>query len=311
MKNMANKLTNYVCELTEEQGKSLKILLEERGWEFSTMQYAQWKATKEKTNIVFYNSKKLTVQGRGTDELVLFLLEPEILKIASLGYEEEAQDETPTNFTPHAGVDESGKGDYFGPLCICCVFLDETDFEKLIGLGIQDSKNIKSKKKILELAKKIKEIIGYNKFAQVIIGNESYNKLYDKIGNLNKLLAWGHARSIENLLEKTPKCTEVLCDKFGKESLIKEALLKKGKKIKLRQETKAESDIVVAAASILAREAFVLEMDKLSKIIGKELPKGAGPKVLQVANELAETHSKEDFNKIAKLHFKTTSIIFN
>ena len=295
------KVTSYVCTVTEEQAEQLRLLLDGRGWKFSEQPYARWKAVLEKTNVVAYNSGKLTVQGGGTEDFVTFLLEPEILHTFTFGYEEEPAEEA---VDPHGGVDESGKGDFFGPLCIAGVYADEVTGPKLRAIGCCDSKLIKSSKKIMELSAGIREIAG-NGWTAVVIGPESYNRLYAKFGNLNRLLAWGHARVIENLLEKVPACPRMLSDKFADERLIRRALLTRGREIRLDQRTKAESDVAVAAASILSREQFLRGMAKLEAEFGIELPRGAGPQVKAAGRSLMERFGASVFERCAKTHFKT------
>ena len=295
------KVTSYVCTVTEEQAEQLRLLLDGRGWKFSEQPYARWKAVLEKTNVVAYNSGKLTVQGGGTEDFVTFLLEPEILHTFTFGYEEEPAEEA---VDPHGGVDESGKGDFFGPLCIAGVYADEVTGPKLRAIGCCDSKLIKSSKKIMELSAGIREIAG-NGWTAVVIGPESYNRLYAKFGNLNRLLAWGHARVIENLLEKVPACPRMLSDKFADERLIRRALLTRGREIRLDQRTKAESDVAVAAASILSREQFLRGMAKLEAEFGIELPRGAGPQVKAAGRSLMERIGASVFERCAKTHFKT------
>ncbi|MFA6567107.1 MAG: ribonuclease HIII, partial [Victivallales bacterium] len=257
-------------------------------------------------------SGKLTVQGKGTGEFVTFALEPEILKEARLGYEgiignpNAGPAEIEEKFTPHAGVDESGKGDFFGPLVIAAVFVDGQTRDKLLKIGVKDSKKIKNDVKISKLAAEIRKIVS-GRFANVAIGPDSYNRLYGKIGNLNRLLAWGHARAIENIVEKVPDCKWVLSDKFGNERLIKNALMKKGRKIELRQKTKAESDIAVAAASILARDEFVRRIREIGAGIGIVLPKGAGANVDEAAKNIVEKLGRDRLSCIAKMHFKTAA----
>ena len=295
------KVTSYVCTVTEEQAEQLRLLLDGRGWKFSEQPYARWKAELEKTNVVAYNSGKLTVQGGGTEDFVTFLLEPEILHTFTFGSEEEPAAEA---VAPHGGVDESGKGDFFGPLCIAGVYADEVTGPKLRAIGCCDSKLIKSSKKIMELSAGIREIAG-NGWTAVVIGPESYNRLYAKFGNLNRLLAWGHARVIENLLEKVPACPRMLSDKFADERLIRRALLTRGREIRLDQRTKAESDVAVAAASILSREQFLRGMAKLEAEFGIELPRGAGPQVKAAGRSLMERFGASVFERCAKTHFKT------
>ena len=295
------KVTSYVCTVTEEQAEQLRLLLDGRGWKFSEQPYARWKAVLEKTNVVAYNSGKLTVQGGGTEDFVTFLLEPEILHTFTFGYEEEPAEEA---VDPHGGVDESGKGDFFGPLCIAGVYADEVTGPKLRAIGCCDSKLIKSSKKIMELSAGIREIAG-NGWTAVVIGPESYNRLYAKFGNLNRLLAWGHARVIESLLEKVPACPRMLSDKFADERLIRRALLTRGREIRLDQRTKAESDVAVAAASILSREQFLRGMAKLEAEFGIELPRGAGLQVKAAGRSLMERFGASVFERCAKTHFKT------
>ena len=119
------------------------------------------------------------------------------------------------NFTGRAriGLDESGKGDYFGPLVIGAVYVDAQKEGKLIALGVRDSKLL-TDKRILAMAEEIEALCPY---FVVPIGPIRYNELYDKVQNLNRLLAWGHAWTLENMLEKV-SCDLAVVDKFGDES---------------------------------------------------------------------------------------------
>lgn len=205
---------------------------------------------------------------------------------------------------PLIGVDESGKGDYFGPLVIAGVYADAAMKIELKKMGVMDSK-VLSDNKIDTLATKIKTTCPYN---IVIIGNKSYNKMYQEINNLNKLLAWGHARVIENMLEKI-ECPYALSDQFGNESFIKNALMEKGKKITLEQRPKGEENVVVAAASILARNEFVKKMEEMKTNYHMTFPKGAGAQTLIAAKEFTTRFGKHELVNVSKLHFKTTENI--
>ena len=301
---MANTPKNhcYVCTLTKEQIALLKEILCAASCELKAAPYCEFKTEYHEASIAAYSSGKLVVQGKGTGDFVEFLLEPQVLKEdAFAGMIAE------TEFFPHAGIDESGKGDFFGPLVIACVFVeDRAAAEKLASLGVRDSKAIKSDAKIAQIAQQILPAVN-GQAAVVAIGPEAYNRFYDNIRNLNRLLAWGHARTLENLLEKVPACTSALADKFGDERLIRNALMEQGRKIELRQQTKAESDIAVAAASILARAEFVRRMSLLGKEVGMELPKGAGPQVGKVARSLAEQGGRALLSTVAKMHFSTAA----
>lgn len=202
------------------------------------------------------------------------------------------------------GIDESGKGDYFGPLVIAAVFVDATTQRELALMQARDSKKL-SDGRVLEMAPDIKVICPHSVIA---IGPQKYNELYEKIRNLNRLLAWGHAKALENLLDRVT-CNRAIADQFGDERLILSALQEKGRKIELEQRTKAESDLAVAAASILARAEFLLRLKRLSGEVGTALPKGASQGVELAARMIIKKHGRERLGTVAKLHFKTTQAV--
>ncbi|NMA42560.1 MAG: ribonuclease HIII [Oligosphaeraceae bacterium] len=306
---MSTTIKNYVCEINAQQSEQLHALLSARGWQFDSIPYAYWRAQYPRVNVVSYESGKLTVQGEGTADFVQFILEPEVLKEARFGYEAElTQIENPEMFKPHAGIDESGKGDFFGPLVIACCYTDESNAKKLLEHGVCDSKSIGSDKKIMALDEKIRQVCN-DQFSLVCIGPEAYNRLYDSFANLNRMLAWGHARALENLLEKQPDCPRAISDQFARPDLVRKALLDKAKKIKLEQRVKAESDIAVAAASILARAEFVRRIAALEKTYQVKLPRGAGAPVLAAGREIVKSNREDILPKIAKMHFKTAQQI--
>ncbi len=199
------------------------------------------------------------------------------------------------------GSDESGKGDYFGPLVIAAAFVTPEIEPDLKLMEVRDSKMI-SDGRVLELARDLRQVC---KHSIVAIGPQRYNELYEKIRNLNKLLAWGHARALENLLEQV-NCDLAIADQFGDERFILNALLEKGKRIRLVQRPKAEEDLAVAAASILARAEFLMRLRRLSDEVGTSLPKGASPSVELAARMVVKKHGRERLSTIAKMHFKTT-----
>lgn len=212
--------------------------------------------------------------------------------------------EQPELFPPekgHVGTDESGKGDYFGPIVIAGVFLPEGQEEVLGEFGVKDSKRT-SDNRSRELAEVIKR--GYV-YSVVSIGPERYNELYLKLRNLNRILAWGHSRVIENILEKVD-CRLAITDQFGDKAFVLNALMKKGKRIELIQKPKAEEDMAVAAASLLARAEFLKRLHFLSQEVGLDLPKGASTLVEEAALKLAKLHGPQILEKVAKTHFKTT-----
>jgi ribonuclease HIII len=299
-------LTIHTCKLTDEQASALLAALTARNWKPREVPYARFAFESDKTNIVFYESGKLVVQGKGTAEFVEFVLEPEILKEVKLGYETILN---PELLLPRIGVDESGKGDFFGPLCIAGVYVNEKVIKSWADIGIRDSKNISSDKKISDLAELIRKTPGCV-WDSVVVGNEAYNRLYAKMKSVNTLLAWGHARVIENLLGKryqmNPMPVKAISDQFAaSKSVIEKALMAQGKELQLVQRHKAEEDIAVAAASILARDEFVKGLAKLEKDFAIKLPKGASAAVDAAAKQFVEEKGADNLGKIAKLHFRT------
>lgn len=295
-------LTLYTAPLTAAQAVKLRKLLDEDGWEFEPKPYTLYYGKKGKVNVAVYEKgPKIVVQGKGTEEFVTFRLEPEILGEAKLGYEEV---HAPEMFAPHFGIDESGKGDFFGPLVIAGAYVDANIARDFMKAGIQDSKKIGSDARIRSLAQLIRETPGVA-LSVVEIPPLKYNELYEKIGNLNRLLAWGHARAIENLLEQRPDCPRALSDQFANPALIQRALMAKGQKIQLDQRTKAESDLAVAAASIIARERFIGWLERTGRKHGVTLHRGVSAQVKGVARELVTKHGPGILREVAKTHFKT------
>ena len=294
--------TSFTFKIDPKQAAKLRGLLEAQNFTFREVPYTLYGAQKDKLTVNAYTSGKLLVQGRGAKEFVEFTIEPEITGEAKVGYDEVHQ---PEMFQPHLGIDESGKGDFFGPLVIAGVFVEGDLPKRLLDLGVKDSKLITSDKKAADMAQAIKDTITLDLFNIIVISPEKYNDLYVKFRNLNSLLAWGHATVIENLLTRWPNCPRALSDKFAHESLIQRALKEHGKKIVLEQRTKAESDIAVAAASILARAAFLDRLKYLGDRVGITLPKGASAQVKAAAREIVKKGGPEMLKTVCKFHFKT------
>lgn len=263
-------------------------------------QYAFWEIKHKDFTATFYNSGKFVIQGRNIG--ILFdKLTDNFNEIQEKGKCKKIQeDRMPVLALPYIGTDESGKGDFFGPLVIAGVLVDEKNIKLFEEMGIKDSKKLKDEQ-MLEM---FHEIQKNSVFSVVSISNAKYNELYIKFRNLNKLLAWGHARVIENILEKTD-CKYALSDKFGDESLIKNALMEKGKSIHLEQRVRAESDIAVAAASVLARATYVQRLEDMSGYYGFKFPKGCNENVKEAAKAFTRMYDKKRLYEVCKGHFKT------
>ena len=299
-------LASHTCKLSDEQASALLSYLQKHAFEFREVPYARFAAANNNVNVVFYESGKLVVQGKGTQEFIEFVLEPEILKEARLGYEAVLN---PDMLIPRLGVDESGKGDFFGPLCVAGVYVNEDVVKAWKDKGIRDSKNISSDKRMAELADLIRKTPGCVSTV-VPIGNEAYNRLYEKMRSVNTLLAWGHARVIENLMARQgqmkPPPTRAISDQFASsKDVVAKALMQQGRTIELLQRHKAEEDLAVAAASILARDEFVQRLKRLEKEFGMPLPKGASAAVDAAAKDFVAKHGADNLPRIAKMHFRT------
>ncbi len=298
--------TTYTKPLTPEQAQRLRGLLAERGWRLEEKPYCLYAAAKPGVNVAVYEKgPKIVAQGKEAGEFVSFLLEPEVLGVAELGYEEVLQ---PEMFEPHIGVDESGKGDFFGPLVIAGAYVDGASARALREAGVMDSKRIGTDARIEALAEAIRGTPGV-RYEVILIQPRRYNELYEKFANLNKLLAWGHAKVIENLLECVPDCPRAVSDQFANPAVLRRALQERGRGIELVQRTKAESDPAVAAASILAREGFVRWLRTGSERWGVTLGKGVSAQVKAAATQFVERQGRALLGEVAKLHFRTASQI--
>ncbi len=297
------KLASYTVKLDDAQIKKLGALLVERGWtpfEVGYTHYA-YKADHLKVNLSAYTSGKVVVAGKGTEDFVRDVLEPEIIGAAQLGYDDVLH---PDWFEPHAGLDESGKGDFFGPVIAATVIADKSAIEAWRKAGVQDSKKI-AESQILKLDQLIRD----TESAVVrtcFCGMPKYNELMARPGaNLNRLLAWQHATALEQALA-AKRVPRGLLDQFSTSPLVQRELARKGvKDFVLDMRTKAESDPVVAAASVVARAEFVRQMNLLSKQFGAKLQKGAGPLVKQQGAEIIAKFGAKALGNFAKLHFRT------
>lgn len=299
-------MNSYTVALTPGQVETLRALLEEQSFEFGDKPHALYSARRGKLHVTVYEKgPKVLIQGRETEDFVKFSLEPLVLGEARLGYEEVLD---PGQFEPHFGIDESGKGDFFGPLVIAGVYVDKTIARQLIDSGVMDSKRIGSAKRIRALAAAIRETPGC-RWDMVSLGPERYNDMHTRYRNLNALLAWGHARVIAKLHHAAPDCPRALSDQFARPEVLQGALRKQGISIQLDQRTKGESDVAVAAASILARERFIDWMEKSSAASGIVLPFGASAEVVEAGREVVARCGRDMLCKVAKMHFRTSALV--
>ena len=291
----------YTLTLTAEQLNVLHQALEQRSWIPKAVEHSAFAYEGPRVNVVGYKSGKLVVQGKGTEEFVSNILEPEVTKVARLGYEEI---NNPEWFALHAGCDEAGKGDIFGPLVTACVIGGAAQVRYWREQGVKDSKAL-SDAQVLKLEKVIKNTVGATvRTAQCSMVR--YNELMAKpTANLNRLLAWLHARSLADALDEQ-KAEWGILDQFATRDAVDSYL--KRPEFKLIRRTKAESDPVVAAASIVARAGYLHGMRELSEKAGVTLMKGASAEAQKQFAKLREEKGKEAMADYGKLHFKLRAI---
>ncbi len=291
----------FSAKIDTHLAEKLKKDLGDQGFVLSKPPYTIFSAIKKGISCTLYESGALTVQGKDKDPFIEFYLEPEILQSFRFTHPLAEVD-----FTPRIGVDVAGKGDFFGPLCTAAVYADKERIEKLVEMGVKDSKRL-SDDTILKIGKKIKDLCP---FTVVRLFPEKYNELYGKFRNLNRLLAWTHAAAILELSQKTPAQKAVI-DQFAEKHVMETMCKQKNVTIPVEQRHKGEQDVVVAAASILARMGFLEGMEKLGQDLTIPLPKGASQQVIQTGLAIIARFGLETLDKYSKSHFKTRTDILN
>ena len=310
------KKTSYTFELTNDQQEILLGIMVNGNYRRREVPYSLYSIEGDHFNATLYEKekhgkRKLCVQGSKAQDFVEFQLEPNGVVPVSLGYEKVLN---PELFSAHAGSDESGKGDYFGPLVVCCAFTDERLSDEMQKLGVKDCKQM-TDKAVLSVGSQLRQLLGPDGYAVVKLGPAAYNRLYAKMKNINRMLAWAHGTAIEELLTKRSGCTRVVVDQFAPtEATIQRALKPLGRAAKVEQRHKAESDIAVAAASVIARELFIracLEMGK--ECFGEQadtqekIPLGSSdPRMRELAEQMVRKEGPVWLMNHCKAHFQTT-----
>jgi ribonuclease HIII len=295
-------LTTYTIKLDDAQMEKLRDVVAARHWEEVEVPYARFAFKGPKVNVTAYTSGKVVVAGKETEDFVQNILEAEVTGAPRLGYDDVHH---PEWFEPHAGLDESGKGDLFGPVVAATVIAERPAIDAWRQAGVRDSKSIEDSQ-ILKLDEVIRDTPGVV-VEVVYCGMDKYNELMLKPrANLNRLLAWQHARALEAALRRKWVARGLL-DQFSKEPLVQRELKKRGlERFNLEMRTKAEEDPVVAAASVVARAEFVRIMRGLSREFGERLQLGAGPQAKAQAAQIVERFGARALGRFAKLHFRTS-----
>ncbi len=284
---MATDRTFTATYLHAQEAALLKQRLLDAGYRL-TGPDDSFSAIGQDVSATYHKTGTLLVQGKA----VQLFLDAFLKEIVGARYDK-----------PVIGSDEAGKGDYFGPLVVAAAWADRWAAEALLEAGVQDSKKLSD----AAVARIADEIITACPHSVIAIGPKRYNELHARLHNLNKILAWAHARAIENVLEQRD-CTLAVIDQFGDPALVTDALMEKGKKLHLRQEPRAERELVVAAASILARAEFLKQLKELEKLYSMRFPKGAF-EVEDAGRQFVKTYGEDKLPQVAKWHFKTTKKI--
>lgn len=249
------------------------------------VQYSKWALSSPFATVTLYNTNKLVIYGKSAHALykILFPVENETDMIA--------------------GLDETGKGDYFGPMITACVCSDARELDNLRLLGVKDSKSLKDDK-IIYLAKKILE--NKNIISSVNVPNmQTYNNLFAEIQNQNSMLSLQHWDCLKRVFGKT-NIDMVIIDKYASEENIEKYRPNELKELKVNIAIKAERNTAVAAASIVAKYYQIEAFKKLSQEYKIDLKRGCSKEVMLQAVDLVKRDGKNILGGVAKLHFKTT-----
>lgn len=284
-------------QLNSQEANLAKQILLSAGWveEENNNEYILLRMRNKDGSVVsLYTSKKIVFQGKEDFDFLVGQIKGS---------------DNVNEFNPHIGVDEVGKGDYFGPLVVASCFVNEEFFKKVISLGVADSKKF-SDRKIMELYGKIKDYP--YKYISIVYPLE-YNRLILETGNVAILLARQHSFVIEKALldlkSKGIECKKVVIDQFSsKKSRVLDELGELGSSIAFEQYHKGESDIAVACASVFARAIFLQEMEKMSNLYNFEFPKGSS-NVIERAQLFVKQKGQEELKKVAKISFNATKSV--
>lgn len=299
-----------VQDLPPEKFDELRGFLARRGYSFESRPHQVFLAKGRGAVVNLYQSGKLVVGGSSPEESA------EIARyVQSIGGSpapkadsRQAALDLENLVEPHVGSDEAGKGDYFGPLVVCAVIASTEQFDVMRSEGVRDSKDLTTHD-ILRLASTLRtKILKPGQWKVVLIPPRRYNTLMVEMENLNRVLGWAHARAIEEVLAYPLPVKLIVSDQFGDPKYIQDRLFSKGRTMRLYQTPNGERDVVVAAASVIAREEFLTEMERMGKEYGTTFPRGSSD-VEGFAKELAATRGDEALLETAKIHFATTKAV--
>lgn len=289
-----------VFQLNTMESKRLSEALSHAGYEFRSLQHADFQARGEGVVVSLYRSGKLVVQGRNAEAWqVRFLGEK---KAAPPKKEKETSAGRPA--LPEAanslGSDEAGKGDTFGSLVVAAVAVPSGLVEELQRTKVADSKTIDDTR-IRALAGWIRD---HADFEERSLMPEQYNRAWVDAGrNVNRLLTRLHFECLQELQKRT-SFQNIVVDRFAPSCPVGTCLHSWNPGLDVVEVPRAEQHLAVAAASVLARDRFLQDLEELSSQWAQDLPRGSGGPVPPALREFHSHHGGEDFHKVTKLHFK-------
>ncbi len=300
---MFRKLSAPTLRIASTDFQKFRDYLAREGFVFEDRLYQEFLARRTGVAVNLYSNGKVVIGGN--DQVLIGSLREFVMSLGGEEVVKETRILEPLEIPfPHIGTDEVGKGDYFGPLVVAGTLVLVEKVESLRLLGVKDSKTL-SDNTIRNIASQIRILLGQHRYEEISISPLEYNILYGKMQNVNKILGWAHASVIENLLAHGEDCKLALADQFGDPAYIQESLMNRGKSIELKQTHKAERDLAVAAASILARGRFLHDRERMCKDYNIVFPKGATD-VVAFGKKFVEEHGISALQHVAKLHFSTT-----
>jgi len=288
-----------VLKLTDAEIASIRQLLNEERFEFRRLDHAHFQARGDGVVVSAYRSGKVVVQGKNAETF-----------LARAGFKAEDGGSTGGGSSRGfqldritAGSDESGKGDYFGPLVVAAVIVEPEQVAELKDAGVRDCKKM-ADSAVLRSAKAIRDLCPH---AVIRLDPKEYNAAHAREGNVALFLSRMHAEAIAKAVESAARCEQVVIDQFTFASRLEEALTTAGVDLPVEIRTKAEDNPAVAAASVLARAEFLIALKELGNEWGVELLKGASAAVEAVARDLFQVGGRTALDAVAKTHFRTTT----
>lgn len=289
--------TTVTAKLDRARAEQVRAAMADGGWTIDAPPaHALWAARLEHVRAVYYASGKLVLQGRDSAAAAEEYLGGVPRPAAAVR----------TFAVPSVGSDEAGKGDFLGPLVVAAAFVKPGQGALLAEYGVRDSKSM-GDREAASVAALVKQTVPW---AVVSIPPPRYNELHKEMGaNLNRLLAWAHARALEDVLAKPEAAgaAAVVVDQFAKGPVLPSALLPRARALPLEMRPRAEDHPAVAAASVLARDAFLEGLRRLGVEIGVPLAKGAGPPADQAARRVLAKGGRALLARVAKMHFKNAA----